>query len=119
MLLGEDHRGIEADHREAPGDVQDDLDDVLADLRVEEVQLRRVIPREARAVVAVVDVALVAGPAVEALEGHRRVAVVPVVVLQDDPHALVRGEVRTAVGIGGVRRLRHAQEPLGVVDDPA
>jgi hypothetical protein len=55
VALGEDHRGVEADDREAPGDVEDGADDLLADSRVEEVELRRVVPREAGAVVAVVD----------------------------------------------------------------
>ena len=55
----------------------------------EEVELGRVVPREARAVVAVVDVSLVAGLAVEALEDDRRVAVVPVVVLEHDPDARI------------------------------
>ena len=94
MLLGEDHRGVEADDREAPGDVEDDLDDVLADRRRQEVELGRVVPREARAVVAVVDVALVAGLPIEALEDDGRVAVVPVVVLEDDPDARVGRQVR-------------------------
>ena len=61
---------------------------------VEEVELRGVVPREARAVVAVVDVANVAGPAVDALEDDRRVAVVPVVVLEDDPDPRVGRQVR-------------------------
>ena len=71
----------------------------------EEVELGRVVPREARAVVAVVDVALVAGPAVEALEHDGRVAVVPVVVLEDDPDPLVGREVGAAEGVGRVGRL--------------
>ena len=85
VLLGEDHRRVEADDRELAGDVEDRLDDLLADRGVEEVQLGGVVPREARAVVAVIDVALVAGLPVEALEDDRRVGVVPVVVLEDDP----------------------------------
>ena len=87
VLLGEHHRGVEADDREPPRDVEDRLDDLLADVGIEEVELGRVVPREARAVVAVIDVALVAAPAVEALEHDRGVAVVPVVILEDDPDA--------------------------------
>ena len=119
VLLGEDHRGIEADDREAPRDVEDDPDDLLADGRIEEVELRRVVPREARPVVAVIDVALVAGLAVEPLEDDRRVAVVPVVVLEDDPDPRVRRQVGAGVRVGRVGRLRQRQEPLRVFDDPA
>ena len=90
VLLGEDHRRVEADDRELAGDGEDRLDDLLADGGVEEVQLGGVVPREARAVVAVVDVALVAGLPVEALEDDRRVGVVPVVVLEDDPDPRIR-----------------------------
>ena len=46
VLLGEDHRGIEADDREAPGDVEDRPDDDLANIGPEEVELGRVVPRE-------------------------------------------------------------------------
>ena len=61
VLLREDHRGVESDHREAPGDVEDRLDHGLADVGPEVVELGGVVPREARAVVAVVDVAPLAG----------------------------------------------------------
>ena len=85
VSLGEHHRRVEADHRETPRDVDDRADDLLADLRVQEVELRGVVPREARAVVAVVDEAFLAGRPVEPLEHDRGIAVVPVVVLDDDP----------------------------------
>ncbi len=119
VLPGEDHRGVEADDREAPGNVEDGPDDLLANGRVEEVELRRVVPWEARPVVAVVDIADVAAPAVEPLEHDCRVAVVPVVVLEHDPDPLVRRQVRATERVGGVGRLGQRQEPLGMLDDPA
>ena len=61
---------------------------------LEVVELRGVVPRHAGAVVAVVDVALLAAPAVDALEHHRGVGVVEVVVLDVDADALVGREVR-------------------------
>ena len=85
---------------------------------IEEVELGRVVPREARAVVAVVDVALVAARPIDPLEDDRRVAVVPVVVLEDDAHPRVGREVRPFEGVDGVGRLGQRQEPLGMVDDP-
>ena len=119
MLLGEDHRGVEPDDREPPRDREDRLDDLLADVRVQEVELRGVVPREARPVVAVVDVALVARPSVEALEHDGGVAVVPVVVLEDDPDPRVGREVGAAERVGGVGRLVEREEPLRVLDHPA
>jgi hypothetical protein len=68
VASGQRHRGVEADDRELAGDVEDGLDDGLADLGFEEVQLGGVVPGHARAVVAVVDVARVAGELVGALE---------------------------------------------------
>ncbi len=114
VLLGQDHRGVEADDREAPGDLEDRPDDLLADRRIEEVELGRVVPREARAVVAVVDVADVAAPAVEALEHDRRVAVVPVVVLEHDPDPLVGRQVRRR---RTCRRGRAARAATGTTRD--
>ena len=59
VLLGERHRRVEADDRELPRDVEDGLDDRLAHLGLEVVELGGVVPRHAGAVVAVVDVARV------------------------------------------------------------
>ena len=89
----EDHRGVEADDREAARDLEDLADDGLAHIRLEVVELGRVVPGEARAVVAVVDVARLAAGAVDALEDDRGVRRVPVVVLDldDDPIVGARG----------------------------
>ena len=56
MALGEDHGRVEADDGEEARDVEDGLDDLLADIGAEVVELRGVVPGEAGAVVAVVDV---------------------------------------------------------------
>ena len=92
---------------------------MLPDLRRQEVELGGVVPGKARAVVAVVDVALVARLAVDALEHDGRVGVVPVVVIEHDPHPRIGRQVRPGVGVGGERRLGQGQEPLRVLDDPA
>ena len=66
-----------------------------------------------------VDVALVAGLPVEALEGDGRVAVVPVMILEDDSHPVVGREIRATVGVAWVGRFRERQEPLRMLHDPA
>ena len=119
VALGEDHRGVEADDRELPGDVEDGLDHGLPNVGPDEVELGRVVPGEARAVVAVVDVALVAGPAIRPLEDDRGVGVVPVVILEDDGHPLVRREVRSAEGVGREWRPWQREEPVGVLHHPS
>jgi hypothetical protein len=119
VLLRQHHRGIEADHRETPGHRDDRLDDRLADLRLEEVELCGVVPREARAVVAVVHVADVAAVPVEALERHRRVGVVPVVILEHDPDPRIVREIGARVRVRVVGRLGERQEPVGVLHHPA
>ena len=70
--------------------MEDGLDDGLADGGLEIVELGGVVPGEARAVVAVIDIALVARPAVLPLEDDGCVAAVPVVVLEEDANPLVR-----------------------------
>ena len=119
VLAGEDHRGVESDDREPSCHVEDRPDDLLADLGLEEIELCRVVPREARAVVAVVDVAGVAAPAVRPLEHDGGVAVVPVVVLEHDRDTLVVRQVRPIERVRREGRLWHRQEPVRVVDDPA
>ena len=93
MALREDHRRIEADDREAPCDLEDLPDDGLADVRAEVVELSGVVPGEARAVVAVIDVARLAGRPVGAPERHRGVGRIPVVVLdlEDDAPVAATG----------------------------
>jgi hypothetical protein len=119
VLLGQDHRGIEADDREPSGDVQDRPDDLFADDRIEEVELGGVVPGKARTVVPVVDITHVAGPALEPLEDHRGVAVVPVVILEDDPDSLVARQVGAVERVGGIGRLGEREEPLRVLEYPA
>ena len=87
MLLGQRHRRVEADHRELARDMQDRLDDRLAHLGVQIVQLSGVVPGHAGAVVAVVDIARAAVPVLDALEHHRRIGAVVVVVLEVDADA--------------------------------
>jgi hypothetical protein len=66
VLLGQRHRGVEADHRRETRDVEDLLDDGFAHFGIQVVQLRGVIPRIAGAIVAVIDKARVAAPAIAA-----------------------------------------------------
>ena len=119
MLLRERHRRVEADDREAPGDRQDGLDDRFADVGTQVVELRGVVPRHAGPVIAVVDVADLAGLAVLALEDHRRVGGVPVVVLDVDADVRIVGQVRAVEAVRGVGRIRPGQEPVRVLHDPA
>jgi hypothetical protein len=93
VALGQGHGRVKADDRKLAGHVQDGLDDRLAHLGIEIVQLGRVVPGHRRAVVAVVDVLLAARPAVQAPEDDGRVAAVVVVILQEDPHPLVLRQV--------------------------
>ena len=105
--LGQRHRRVEADDRELARDVQDGLDDRLAHLGLQVVELRGVVPRHRRAVVAVIDEARVAAPVVDALERHRRVGVVEVVILEVDADARVGRQVRAVERVGRVRRVRR------------
>ena len=84
MPLGQGHGGVEADHGKQPRHVQDGLDHLLAHCWIQVVELRRVVPRKAGAVVAVIDVAGLAARAVAAAEDHGGVGLLEVVVLDLD-----------------------------------
>ena len=84
VTLGQDHRGVEADDREEARDVEDDLNDVFADCRFGVVELRRVVPSEGCAVVAMVDVAGGAFAVMAQTEDYRGIALVVVVVFDFD-----------------------------------
>ena len=70
------HGGVKADDRELAGDVQDRLDDRLAHLGLQVVELGGIVPRHAGAVVAVVDEPLAAGPFIDPFEDHSGVGCV-------------------------------------------
>ena len=117
--LREDHRRVESDDRELPGDVQDRLDDRLASVCPQVVELGRVVPREARPVVAVVGETVLVGPAIEPPEDDRGVRRVVVVVIEKDADALVRRQVRATEGVRRIRRFGQRDESLRMLDDPA
>ena len=119
VAAGQGHRGIEADDRELAGDVEDGLDDGLAYLRLEVVELSRVVPGHARAVVAVVDEADAAGPVVGPLEDDSGVGRVPVVIFDLDGDPLIIREVAAGKRVGGVRGVGQLEEPVGMLDHPA
>ncbi len=106
VALGEDHGGVEADDGEEPGDVEDGLHDVFADVGLGVVELGGVVPGEGGAVVAVVDVAgLVVAVGAQA-EGDGGVGLVVVVVFDLDLDAGVGGEVGAVEGVDGEGAIR-------------
>ncbi len=70
MPLGECHGGVEADDRKQPRYIENGLNHLLANSGIQIIELRGIVPREAGAVVAVIDVTRVSGPLVSALEDH-------------------------------------------------
>ena len=118
VLLRQRHGGIEADDRETTRHSQDRLDHGLARRGVQVVELRGVVPREARAVVAVVEVARVPGRAIDAPKDHRGVAAIPVVVLDAHRDAVVVRQFRALERVRGVGTVGALQEPLGVLQHP-
>ena len=93
VAAGEGHGGVEANDGEEARDVQDGLDDLFADGGAEVVQLCGVVPGEAGAVVAVIDVVDVAGAVVAAAEDDGGVGLFVVVVFDFDFDAVVVGEI--------------------------
>ena len=118
MALGQRHGGVKTDDRKEARDVKDGLDDLLAHGGIQVVELRGVVPGKAGAVVAVVDVAGLAGGFVAAAKDDGGVGLLEVVVFDFDFDAAVAGEIGTVEAVGGIGRVPARDEPLGMLDDP-
>jgi hypothetical protein len=118
VALGEGHGGIEANDRKETRDVKDGLDDMLADGGVHVIELRGVIPGKACAIIAVVDVADVAGEVVAAAEDDGSIFLRKIFVVDFDFDARIGGEIGTVEAVGRVGRVGAGHEPVGVFDDP-
>ena len=121
VLLCKGHGRVEPDDGEHPRHVQDGLDHGLPGLGVQEIELRRVVPRHVRAVIAVIDQPGVTGPEIHALERHGGVGLVPVVVFEVNADARDLRDVGTVERVGGKRRPRvgPVEKPVRVLGDPA
>jgi hypothetical protein len=118
-LVEEQHGHVAADRVAVPADRRQRLAHGVLGSPTAVVELGGVVPGHRGAVVAVVDVARLAAPAILALEGHRSVGVVVVVVLDVDPDALVGRQVRSVVGVRRIWWIRARHEPVGMLHDPA
>ena len=118
MPPGEHHGGVEADDGEEPRDLQDGLNHLLADIGLGVVELGGVVPGEAGAVVAVVDVAGGSVAMVAQAEGDGGVGLVVVVVFDFDFDAAVGREVGPGEAVDGERAVPARDEPVGMLDDP-
>ena len=116
--LGQRHRRVKADHRKEARHVQDGLDHLLADGWIQVVELRRVVPGKAGAVVAVINVASLAALQVAAAEDHRGVRLIIIMVLDLDLHARVTREIGAVETVDRVGRLRARDKPVRVLDHP-
>ena len=105
VLPGEGHRGVEANHRRPASDRENRLNDRFANLGVEIVELGGVVPRHRGAVVAVVDETLVTGGAVDPFEDDRGVALLPIVILDEDADPFVIRYIGSVKRVGGVGRM--------------
>ena len=91
MLLGQGHGCVKTDDGEIARHVQDGLDDGLAHFCPGIIQLGGIVPGHGGAVVAVVNISGITGPAVEALENHCCVGLVVIMVFDLDAYAFVVG----------------------------
>jgi hypothetical protein len=119
VVLGQGHRGVEANDRESPRDMQDRLNDGLAHFGFQIIQLRRVVPRITGAVVAVVDVTRLSGPAIRPPEDNGCVGALIIMVLDLDLHPVVIREIRPFKAVSRIGRVRQGDEAFRMFDDPA
>ena len=119
MLFCQGHGGIKADNREITGNMEDGLDDRFPQLRDQVVKLRRIVPGDTGAVIAVVDIT---GPSIApiiVLEDDGGIALVPVAVLHLQSYRRVGRKVFTGELVGRERRIIGLDEPVRVLDHPA
>src|SRR5215213_6253279 len=119
MLFRQRHRSVEANNRELARDMQDGLDHTLAHLGAEIIKLGSVVPGHAGAVVAMVNIALLAGPAIDALEYYRRIAAIVIMIFEIDSDSLIPRKIGPVEAIRGVRAMWHREKPVGMLDHPA
>ncbi|OQA94010.1 MAG: hypothetical protein BWY25_03017 [Chloroflexi bacterium ADurb.Bin222] len=112
------HRRVEADDGRAARHLQDGLDHRFPHFGQQIVELRGVVPRHGGAVVAMIEVARVAGPVIHPLEDDGGVAVGVVVILKINAHPRVVRQVLAVERVGGEGTVRQLDEPVRVLDDP-
>ena len=94
------------------------MDDLLAYGGIEVIELGRVVPWEAGAVISVVDVAGFTGSTVTASKDHGGVGLRKVVILDLDLSPAVVGEIGAFKTVGRVRQILPGDEPVRVLDHP-
>ncbi len=112
------HCSVETNNGKLPGDLKDGLDDLFAHRTTQIIELRGIVPGEAGAIVAVVDILLVAGPLVAAQKNNSGVGLLVIVVLNPDLDAVVPRQIGPIEAIDRVGRIAARQEPFRVLDDP-
>ncbi len=103
MPLRQHHRRVKPNDRKQSRHVQDGLDHLLAYERLRVIDLRRIVPRKRRPIVAVIHVPRRAVRMMPQPKHHRRIRLIVVVVLDLDLHPRVRRQIRP---IEAVRRKR-------------
>ena len=89
MLLRQSHGGIKADHGRQTSDIENLLDHCLANLEVQVIQLRSVVPRIAGPIVAVIDIPRLAAPAIATAEDNCGISFVVVMIFDLDLDASI------------------------------
>ena len=118
VALGQRHGGIKTNDGKEARYMEDGLDDLLAYGGIEVIELGRVVPWEAGAVVSVVDVAGFTGGTVSASKDHGGVGLREVVILDFDLSPAVVGEIGAFKTVGRVRQVLAGDEPVRVLDHP-
>src|ERR1700682_1159685 len=118
MAFGQHHRGVEADDRKLPRNMQNGLDDVLSALMFGVVELRGLRPREGCSIVPVIHVARSSVAVMAETEDYSRVGLVVVMIFNLYLDAAIGGKVGTFKTVSGEGTLPTIDEPVGMFDDP-
>ena len=118
VTLCEGHSGVEADDREETGHMQDGLDHLFTHCGVQVVQLGGVVPRKARAIIAVIDVSCLPRCPVTPAKHDRCVGLLVVVAFDLDLHTRVLRQVGAIKVVSGIGTILPRDEPVGMLYDP-
>ncbi len=116
--FGKGHGGIEADNREATCNFENGLNNSLPRFRVKKIQLCRIVPGHAGAVVAVIDVAHLTGMSVHPFENYGGVAVIPVAVFYVKTDTSVFGKIGTVKTVSRVGWLGKGKKAVRMICYP-
>ena len=118
MAFREHHGRVKSDDWEAPCNIQNDLDHMLTDIGLRVIELRGVVPRERRSIVAVIHESGSAVTIMTQAKHNGGIRLVVVMIFNLDFDATIRGKIRPLETVRRKWTFPARYKPFRVVDHP-